>query len=393
MHTKHFGTLASVLLVASSAVAQKAAPSIPVAVDCNAGQSLNRTLAKLDKHTPFLVTVNGTCTEFVQVTGFNQLTLKGLTGATLVQPPIGAGNLFNAVLLIGASQSVTVEGLNVQADITTVGGIGIGHGSTDIRLRNLSVLGGTEGILVYENSQVSIAHVTARDPGYTPLGIYDSSDVHLEHSLFAHSTGALWHVGIDLGNSHITMYDTTIKNMQHGINAYARSVVDIQAFDTYYPSGGRTDVTIDSPAGTNYNGVFLGGGASLNVNTSRLVINKAGQPWGGNTGGILVSEGATLNAGANLVINGSQGSGIFVTDNSHATLSGSSITGSNHGGITVVNVSSVEIDSANPLTNIGGNAVDLFCDAQSVIAGSSNLAGAPSAQCPNLLPFDTVPTP
>jgi hypothetical protein len=392
MHAKHLGILASVILVASSAVTQQAAPPIPVTVDCNAGQSLNRTLAKLEKHTPFLVSVNGTCTEFVQVTGFNQLTLKGLSGATLVQPPTGAGNLFNAVLLIGSSQSVTVEGLSVQADTTTVAGIGIGHGSSDVRLRNLSVQGGTESILVFENSQVSLAHVTARDPGYTTLGIYDSSDVHLEHSAFAHSTGALWHVGIDLGASHITMYDTTIKNMQHGINAYARSIVDIQSFDTYYPFGGRTDVTIDSPAGTNYNGVFLGGGASLNVNTN-LVINKPGQVWGGNTGGILVSEGATVNANANLVISGSQASGIFVTSNSHASLSGSSITGSNHGGVVVVNLSSVDVQSGSVPANIGGNSVDLFCDAQSLIAGTSNIAGAPTTQCPNLLPGDNAPTP
>jgi hypothetical protein len=177
------GILMSLVLAASIAVAETSAPSIPVSVDCSKGQSLNGTISQLDKHTPFTVSVNGTCTEYVHVVGFTNLTLKGLPGATLVQPTTGA-RLFSSVLLIESSQSITVAGFSIQADITTVSAIGIGHGSTDIRLRALKVQGGTEGIIVFENSQVSIANVTGRDPGYSPLGIYDSSDVHVERSLF-----------------------------------------------------------------------------------------------------------------------------------------------------------------------------------------------------------------
>ncbi len=124
------------------------------------------------------------------------------------------------------------------------------------------------------------------DPGYTPLGIYDSSDVHVEHCLFEDSSGAPWHVGIDLDASHLTIYGTVIRNIQVGMNARANSVIDVQAFDTYSPFGGPSDVTVDSPAGSNFDGESLDSGASLNV-SAKLLNNQPGQSWGGTTAGVL----------------------------------------------------------------------------------------------------------
>jgi hypothetical protein len=391
--TNQQGILMLVVLAAAVAVAQTPTASIPVFVDCSSGQSVNRTLAKLDKHLPVTVTVNGTCTEYVQVIGFENLTLKGLPGAMLQEPATGTGNLFNSLLLIESSRSITVQGFGIQVN-TSVPGIGIGHGSSDIRLRNLNVVGGGEGIIVFENSQVSLSHVNGRDAGYAPLGIYDSSDVHVEHCVFSDSTGAPWHAGIDLGASHVTLYDTTIKNMQVGINGGTHSIIDVQTFDTYTPFGGPSDVTILSPAGTNFNGVSLSGGASLNVFGARLVINNPGQPWGGTTGGVLVSDGSTLySPSSNLVITGSHGQGVVVVNNSHATLVGSTVLGGGHGGLVVANLSSIDVSGGSNLTTqslVGGNSVDLFCDAGSTITGSANLAGVPTAQCANLVAPDFV---
>src|SRR5262249_37078459 len=141
-----------VLFVGVAVAPQSLVATATVSVDCNSGQSLNLALSKLDKHTATTVSVSGTCTEYVQVAGFQGLTLKGISGATLVQPPGGSSNILNAVLYIQGSQSVTVDGLNVQAD-TAGGAIAIGHGSNDIRLRNLHVQGGGEGIIVFENSE------------------------------------------------------------------------------------------------------------------------------------------------------------------------------------------------------------------------------------------------
>ena len=392
MNWTNRGILIWLVFAASVAVAETSTPS--TTVDCNSGQSLNSTLSKLNKQTPATVSVSGTCIEYVQVIGFESLTLKGVAGATLLQPSTGAGNLFNSLLYIESSRSVTVDGFSIQADTVTVPAVGIGHGSTDIRLRHLNIQGGTAGIIIFEQSQVSIAYVTAQDPGYSTLGIYDLSDVHVERSAFKNTSGALWHAGMDVGASHVTMYGTTISNMQQGISAHGGSIIDIVTFDTYYAFGGPTDVVIDSPAATNYNGVTIDTGGSLNVASARLVINKPGQTWGGTTGGVLISDGAAMYASnANLVITGSNGQGVMALNDSHATVVGATVTGGSHGGLVAANLSSIDVSSGSTLTLVGGNSVDLFCDPNSTITGSANLSGVPTSKCTNLLAGETVTLP
>jgi hypothetical protein len=384
------GILIGLVLVASAAVAETPAQS--TTVDCNKGQSLNGTLAKLNKQTPNTVTVSGTCTEYVQVVGFESLTLNGLAGATLAQPTTGAGNLLG-LLYIESSRSVYVDGFSIQADTTTVAAIAIGRGSSDIRLRYLNIQGGSSGISIFEHSQVSIAYVTAQDPGFTTLGVYDLSDVHVERSSFKSSTGTSYQVGLFVGASHITMYDTSITNMQVGIDAYAGSIIDVLVFTSYYTNVVPTDVVIDSPAGTNHNGVTISGGGSLNASTANLVIKKPGQSYGGTSGGVLISDGASLTAtNGSLVITGSNGQGVMALNNSHATVIGATITGGLHGGLVAANLSSIDV-SVGTLTLVGGNSVDLFCDPGSTITGSANLSGVPTSQCTNLLAGETVALP
>ncbi len=386
----NWGILILLVLAASVAVAETAPQS--TTVDCNKGQSLSGTLAKLNKQTPNTVTVSGTCTEYVQVIGFEDLTLTGLAGATLVQPTTGAGNLLG-LLYIESSRSVYVDGFSIQADTATVSAIAIGRGSTDIRLRHLNIQGGSSGITIFEHSQVSIAYVTAQDPGFTTLGVYDLSDVHVERSSFKSSTGTSYQVGLFVGASHITMYGTTITNMQVGIEGYAGSIIDVLVFTSYYSNSVPSDVVIDSPAATNYNGVTISGGGSLNVTGAKLVINKPGQTWGGTSGGVLISDSASLTtSNGYLVITGSNGQGVMALNNSHATVIGATVTGGSHGGLVAANLSSIDV-SVGTLTLVGGNSVDLFCDPDSTITGSANLSGVPTSQCTNLLAGETVALP
>ena len=385
----------SILFLALTCIAAAQGPaSVPITVDCSKGQSLNKTLAKLNGQTPYTVSVNGTCTEFVQVIGFHNLLLKGMPGATLVQPSTGGGNHFNSTLFIESSQSVQVEGFAVRGNSAPLADIGIGHGSTDIRLRSLNISGGDGGILIFENSQVSVAYVHVQDTGYSTLAIYDSSDVHVEHCLLENTASDGWHQGISVGASHVTMYATTIKNMQQAIGGGANSAIDLVAYNTYYVPTGNTDVVINSSAGLTFAGVTLVGG-SLNIYSAKLVINKAGQSWGGTTAGINLDGGATMIASSgNLSITGSLGQGIVAMNNSHATLYGANIAGGIHAGLVAINNSSIDFSINNsPLSTISGNAVDLFCDSDSKITGTVNIAGTPSAQCTNLLPSETGPLP
>ncbi len=134
-------------------------------------------------------------------------------------------------------------------------------------------------------------------------------------------------------------------------------------------------------------------GGSLNVASARLVINKPGQSWGGTTGGVLISDGAAMTANTgSLVITGSNGQGVTALNNSHATVTGATVTGGSHGGLVVANLSSIDV-SVGTLTLVSGNSVDLFCDAGSTITGSANLSGVPTSQCTNLLVGETVTLP
>ena len=365
-------------------------------VNCDQGQSINRTLAKMNKTEPTTVLVKGTCTEFVEVNGFEGLTLKGLPGATLQQPAKDPGNgLAIHVLLIEASRSVTVDGFAIHSGPSALGDIGIGRNSIDVQLRNLTIDGASAfGIFVFESSQVSLARVTARDPGYATVGVVDISDVHIERCLFENSTGAGWHVGLEVISGHVTMQTTTIRNMQVGIDIGRSGSVDIQSFNSYYPITEPTDVVIENPAGTNFYGVSVGSGSLLNMGDTKLRVINPGQPWGGNTAGVTVSDGGTLNAGANLVVSGSQGQGVFLSNNSHASIAGSSLTGSGHGGLVVLNLSTIAVGTGtNPPTEITGNGTDLFCDSRSLITGGANIVGAGTVQCANLLTGDTDPIP
>lgn len=366
-----------------------------IQVNCSIGQSLNGTLSHLNRNTPITISVQGICTEYVSIIGFEGLTVKGKPGAAIQQPGTSSGKgLAVEALSINASRSVTIDGVAIHAGPGSLSGIGIGQNSADIRLRNLTIDGPAAfDLVVREEGQVSLAGVTARDPGFATLGIFDVSDVHIENCFFESTTGSFWHVGFLVASGHVTMQNATIRNFQIGIAISSHGSVDIQSFNTYFPVAADHDVVIDNPAGTNFQGVKVESGSALNIGDTTLRITNAGQPWGYNTAAVWADGSSTLSdQGGHLIISNSQGQGILVSNNSHAMLAGSSITGSGHGGLVVANLST--ISAANgAVTLVGGNQPDLFCDSKSEITGTANFAGVPTVNCANLVPAETEPLP
>ena len=94
-----------------------------------------------------------------------------------------------------------------------------------------------------------------------------------------------------------------------------------------------------------------------------------------------------LNATHNLRVSNSQGHGIFVTNNGHAMLGGAQITGSLHSGIVAVNLSTISMAFSSPTSVVSNNGTDV-CDIRSLITGGTNILGASTLQCSNLLPDD-----
>lgn len=373
-----------ILAIVSLLFASSLAPA-QLVVDCGAGQSLNRTLARMIGSIPITVSVRGTCTEYVQVSGFEGLTIKGLAGAALVQPATdpATGPVF--VLSILGSRNVTISGLAIHTRPgSNASGIGVGKGSTGIDLRNLAI-DGPWGIQVYGNSQALVAKVNLSiSGGYAAISAFDKSDVHVQDCSIQPS-GSGWFAGIFVSTAHVTMQGTTIRDMQQGISLDDTGSLDLVYYDSSTPN---SDVVIDSPAGQNFNGIVVANNSALNVASARLFINHAGQVWGGTTAAVLVSNNSTLNAGANLAVTSSYGQGLIVTNNSHATLMGSSITGSAHGGLVVLNLSTADFAGGGAQTLTGGNAPDLFCDSKSLISGLINAAGVPTSACANTLQYD-----
>lgn len=367
----------SVLCWASAAFGQDAQS---VTVDCNSGQSLNGTLAKLNRQTPHTVIVQGTCTEFVTVNGFEDLILKGQSGAVIQQPATNPQNA-SYLLSITGSRGVSVSGLTVNSLSSIFSGIGIGKGSSQVQLQNMNVTG-SWGVVVYEESQVWLIQVNVTiSSGLAAISAFDKSDVHIAGGLLQRPSDGNFYIGLLAGSGHITVQGVTIRDMQDSIDVSESGSVDLVDVVANAPC----DVILDNPSGINTNGALVTDSSSLNLESCRLIVKNAGQSAGGTTGGVFVTNGSTLEAGANLIVSNSQGQGLIVTNNSHATLAGSSITGSLHGGLVAANLSSIDVQAASPLTVVGGNKPDLFCDSSSYITGTANLSGVPSSNCANQL--------
>jgi hypothetical protein len=383
---KRFVAFAALLFSASSAFA-----TLPIqtrTVDCTEGQSLNLTLATLIRFLPATVTIKGTCTEYVLVNGFNDLTLTGAPGATLQQPnePPPPSPAF--LLSIKASRSVSVTNLAFHSLPSVLSSIGIGGGSNEVLIRDVAADG---GIFVYEASQVRLVRVTVNlTSGFAAIWALDKSDVHIIDGLLQHPANSNFNAGILASSGHVTMQGMTIRDMQQSISIDSGGDVDLVNFE---PTAAGIDVIVDNPSGTNFNGALVSDSSSLNLGSAKLRINNAGQPFGGDSGAVFLSSGSTLNANGNLVVTNSRGQGVIVSNNSHARLAGSSITGGAHGGLVVMNLSTAGVDPFSSPTTISGNGTDVFCDSKSRITGGANIANAITVSCNDLLPgtYENLP--
>ena len=113
-------------------------------VNCDNGQSLNATLVKMNKFSPATVVFTGTCNEYVVVDGFENLTLMGVQGATIQQPNTPPPTNPAYVLSVKESRSVTFSGFAVRSQPSVFSCIGIGGGSTDVMLRDITTDGAWE---------------------------------------------------------------------------------------------------------------------------------------------------------------------------------------------------------------------------------------------------------
>jgi hypothetical protein len=385
-------TLASILLVLTANAA-----TADVLVNCDRGQSLNHTLEVLPRTAPPTVVVSGTCTEFVSVSRFDGLTLVGRNGAVLRQPASVPSTL-TGVLSVAASRSVTIDGLTIASTAAdgSVPGVWIHDGTTHVRLRNTSVVGLGPGIYVSDLSEASMVGLTVRTQGWAAIGVWHSK-ISVEDSLLENPTDG-YQNGINVGqNAVLLMHGTTIRHMWEGISALDGGMVNVQDVNDEVPFGGPSDVVIDDPPSIQLWGLSVRNGGKVVLGAKLRILNP-GSFWGGETGGVQLDGSSSLAGGQNLEIRDSLGQGVFVRNNSHASLAGAQISGTVHNAIAAVNHSTVDLGDANanpstPTTIAGSGANDLYCDATSLIVGGANAPGATRIDCGTLLALPYPPLP
>lgn len=378
--------LTVVALAAASAAAD-------VSVNCDRGQSLDQALSLIPRQVPMTVVVTGTCTEYVTVSDLDGLLLKTTSGAVLRQPSYLPA-LMTGVLSISASRSVTVEGLTIETTRGDGPAVWVHDGSSHLRLRGLSVVGTGPGIYVSDTSEVAMDHVTIRTGGWGAIGVWHSK-VSLEDSLLQNPRDD-YQQGIQVGqNAVLLIHGTTIRHMWDGMVVQDGGTLVVQDVNDELPYGGPGDVVIDDPPSIHLWGLGLRNGGRA-VLSSKLRILNPGSPWGGDTGGVQLDGTSSLTGGQNLEIRDSIGQGIFVKNNSHASLAGAQISGTVHNAIAAVNHSTVDLGdpSSGPTTSITGSGTyDLFCDAASLVTGKDNAPAATKIECANLEgpPYPALP--
>jgi hypothetical protein len=168
---------AAIALVLAVPVSSVNAASI--AVDCNKKASVNAALGKLDRSAANTLTISGSCTENVVVSGHRDLTIVGATGASLTATVVSGDNATDTVTINGNSR-VTIQSLLINAGQQ---GVYCDDRSACI-LKNVTISGGTVGGLsVQKQSSADVLGTSSiAGSGGNGIGVFGASSVNVGDS-------------------------------------------------------------------------------------------------------------------------------------------------------------------------------------------------------------------
>jgi hypothetical protein len=176
MKTKHILCITVALLAASVFSAQAAV----VTVDCTKkGTTLTAALAKLTKSVANTVTISGTCTEDVVVSGFTGLTLTGNSGAAITGTLSPAGGI---TLTVNGGSSITVQSLTINGGPSDGGGAALCTDRSFCVFDNVVIQAGgpdQTGLSLQDQSSADVLGVTVIRNNDTGLGVFGASTVNM----------------------------------------------------------------------------------------------------------------------------------------------------------------------------------------------------------------------
>jgi len=368
-------TIRAVVLLALGGLAWAA----DVTVNCDGGQTITEALAGLDKDEYHVISISGTCREYVKVEGFKLTLVNWLQNGEIVSPtspPPDQEDYYSPVLGITSSQ-VTVWGVRVA---------GLGQ----------STPGPRSVVAVGNRSEVHFWACTIEDGVGTGLSVGGDSSVVLAQSTVQNNGGSgitVEQAGLQIGEwwEWVPGRETTIRgNLGSGVEIGAGAVA--WAWHPSEPSitenqrdgfsvimGGTLTLCCGNPdnkavrvARNGALGLSVYGGATAAIwGGTRIEANRAG--------GIGAHFNAHLSAGGdNILVGNNLGPGIQADHNSSLGLWGVKVTGNTGPGIIVSTVSTVDFGPGN-LVN-GNGAEDLRCSPSSVASGGKT--GLGKIKCP-----------
>jgi hypothetical protein len=342
-----------------------------VTVDCGAGQSINQALQQSDPNEPLTITIQGTCTEAVNVARDNVTLLAASPGSGIQAPSAN-----DTTLMFNGARGGSVQGLTL-----TGGGAGIGAFGAMYQAQDVHITGAANGIQAGSNSTVSLTNVTIDGCSYGigagfgasvvvvggsitgcqffGVNVTDDANVTLDGGVTVANTKSQGVVAESGGS--ILIKDATVSNSGiFGVAAFGGNVT---------VTGSNTLVT-----GSTFAGVSASDGGNASVTSgARVSGNQGGGVSADNGGHLLVQDGGIVEnntgPGINLVaassvrmrgvaiVSGNSGDGIHLSDTSVAEFGDgtSQITGNGGYGIACDGPPSVAVIRGDPGT-VSGNA-------------------------------------
>jgi hypothetical protein len=360
MKTDAFFVAGLALLTCVSAPAA-ATPNEVVSVRCDTGQTIGHALAKLDKMRPNVLRVSGTCRENVIVTGFDDLTIVGRPGATLLPVPAGFG------IEVTASRQVSIEALTIRM---TGAQRAMGFSACDAcYVKDVTVDGG-QALYALQNSYVTVSRltVTGNTGGWAGIAAFMSASVIVEDSSFDGGGRAC---GLRAGeNSTALIYRSEFRNFGVGILSQA---------------GGQVTVYEDTTFAENDTGLSATNGGHIDI-TKGLQGELAAHVVGNHVG-ISVDGNAWLSVGQ-AEIAGNSAKGIVLNHHAFADLrAGTTITSNGGPGLEVRNGSMAMGPpryTGDTIEVSRNNNGDLVCDSISHINNAIRITGTANNRCLNI---------
>jgi hypothetical protein len=368
--------------------------------------SLSDALAAVS-HNGDTITVSGTCTELVVIGDFNNLTIIGTAGASVVEP-LG-GNPQGDVVDITDSQNVLIQSLRVQAVAhtpeTAIPVVAIANSSVTFRDSTIQGSTQTDGLNVFPTSNVSIVGGSVIENNPDGAGVF--------------ATGSGASVNIFRGGP-LDAPCPLIRNNGDGLDAFDNASIAVRQCATIRDNiitagvaafNGGTVIVINPQATpgsiqilNNAIGVLAAQGSRLRVSGPVLIEGNTldgvrvrsssvgtingGPTITGNGGGgfvccavpagVSVAVNSTLELQAATITN-NPAAGVHLTDNASARVFGENLTISgNQGGVVLQNSSTALLFFAPSLT---GNGSDLSCTSDSRAYGDGSAIGR--MNCPS----------